>query len=74
MQEKIITCVQCNEPFVFSTEEKWRFEALGFDEPTRCPECRKNKNKGGKHDGPWKDKGRKKHARRKTRGDYANDM
>lgn len=74
MQDKIITCVQCNEPFVFSTEEKRRFDARGFDEPTRCPECRKKKNKGSKQDGPWRDKGRKKHARRKNRGDYTNEV
>jgi hypothetical protein len=72
MQDKIITCIQCNESFVFSEEEGNRFLTLGFDEPTRCPECRKKKSKGKRLEDHWKDKGRKKNSRRKIRG-YFND-
>jgi hypothetical protein len=72
MQDKIISCIQCNESFVFSAEESNRFSALGFDEPTRCPECRKKKSKGTKSEDSWKDKGRKKNSRRKNR-EHFND-
>ena len=72
MQDKIITCIQCNSPFVFSADESSRFSVLGFDEPTRCPECRKKKSKGKKNEDSWKDKGRKKNSRRKNRG-YFDD-
>lgn len=74
MQDKIITCVQCNESFVFKAEEMERFRALGFDEPSRCPACRKKKNKGSKSEGPWKDKGRKKRSKRKDKGGVDDDI
>jgi uncharacterized protein with PIN domain len=70
MQDKIISCIQCNEPFLFSAEESKRFSALGFDEPTRCPECRRKKSKGTKFEDNWKDKGRKKNSRRKNKGNF----
>ena len=73
MQNKIITCVQCDKDFVFSADERRRFEERGFDEPTRCPECRKKKNKGPRSEEGWKDKGRKKHSKRKNRGDFDNE-
>lgn len=74
MQDKIITCVQCNEAFLFSTEENKRFLSLGFDEPTRCPDCRKKKSKNTKSEASWKDKGRKKHSKRKNRGSFEDDV
>jgi hypothetical protein len=74
MQDKMITCVQCDEVFVFSADQRRRYQERGFDEPSRCPECRKKKSKGGKPDGPWKDKGRKKHGGRKNRRDLDDEM
>ncbi len=70
MEDKIITCVQCNDSFVFHAKDRQRFISLGFDEPTRCPHCRKNKFKHPKSEDPWKNKGRKKHSRRKNSRDY----
>ncbi len=74
MQDKIITCIQCNQSFVFSAEENHRFSALGFDEPTRCPDCRKKKSKGKKLEDSWRDKGRKKNSRRKNREDFNDNI
>ncbi|UCE33885.1 MAG: zinc-ribbon domain containing protein [Deltaproteobacteria bacterium] len=43
MKDKVITCVQCENPFVFAVAEQARFHERGFDIPKRCPECRKKK-------------------------------
>ena len=45
MRDMIISCVQCDGTFVFSVAEQKRLDALGFDAPTRCPECRKRKQR-----------------------------
>jgi len=45
MGEQIITCVQCEEEFEFSTRQQEYFQDKGFDPPKRCPSCRKNKAK-----------------------------
>jgi hypothetical protein len=45
MRNKTIICIQCDEPFIFPVAEQERFERNGFDEPRRCPSCRKKKQK-----------------------------
>ncbi|MDH3964148.1 MAG: zinc-ribbon domain-containing protein, partial [Deltaproteobacteria bacterium] len=45
MKEKTITCTNCGNPFLFTVSEQERFAALGFNEPQRCRECRKNRLK-----------------------------
>ncbi|MBC8392020.1 MAG: zinc-ribbon domain containing protein [Deltaproteobacteria bacterium] len=45
MEDMVIICIQCENEFRFSIEEKQKFQLLGFDEPQRCPGCRKNKSK-----------------------------
>ena len=45
MTDKILICVQCESPFLFSTEEQDRFIDSGFDPPKRCPGCRRKKFK-----------------------------
>ena len=50
MQDKTLTCRDCNREFVFTTGEQEFFAQKGFtNEPSRCPECRAtNKaNRGG---------------------------
>ncbi|QTA86601.1 zinc-ribbon domain containing protein [Desulfonema magnum] len=47
MEDKVIYCIQCDEPFNFSISEQNYFAAKGFDEPTRCSECRKKKRSAG---------------------------
>lgn len=70
MKDKIITCIQCNEPFIFTAEEQNRYHARGFDEPIRCPNCRKKKSKETNINQSWKDQGRKKHRRHKNRKNF----
>jgi DNA-directed RNA polymerase subunit RPC12/RpoP len=43
MENKIITCIQCEKEFEFSIHDQLRYEKMNFDEPRRCPDCRKNK-------------------------------
>jgi CxxC-x17-CxxC domain-containing protein len=41
MQDKTLTCRDCNGEFVFTTSEQEFFAQKGFtNEPSRCPECR----------------------------------
>jgi len=40
-QDKILSCRECNQDFVFTTGEQEFFASRGFtNEPTRCPACR----------------------------------
>ena len=45
MNENEYICVQCDMPFLVSAEKLEHLQELGFDEPTRCPECRKRKSR-----------------------------
>lgn len=45
MPSETLTCVQCNQEFEFTPHEQEQVEKMGFDPPTRCPECRKKKSK-----------------------------
>lgn len=65
MKDKLITCIQCENPFVFTAAEQTRFAASGFDQPKRCPECRKKKDRGFQVNPGGKGSGRGKHSRRK---------
>jgi CxxC-x17-CxxC domain-containing protein len=39
--EKILSCRECNQSFMFTTGEQEFFASKGFtNEPSRCPECR----------------------------------
>jgi hypothetical protein len=64
MKDKMITCIQCENEFVFSIAEQLRFAARGFDRPKRCPECRKKKDKAIEVNNRGKDKGKKRRIRR----------
>lgn len=65
MKDKIITCIQCESEFVFTVVEQARFLAQGFTKPKRCPECRKKKDRAIEINDKGKDKGKRKHGRRK---------
>ena len=43
MENKTITCIQCETEFEFTIHDQLRYEKMNFDEPRRCPDCRKNK-------------------------------
>jgi len=38
--DKILTCSDCGEQFVFTESEQQFFADRGFTEPRRCPSCR----------------------------------
>ena len=41
-QDKVITCRDCGNEFVFSASEQEFYASKGFDnDPSRCPSCRK---------------------------------
>ncbi len=46
MENKTIICIQCEREFEFTVNDQLRYEKMNFDEPRRCPDCRKNKIKG----------------------------
>jgi hypothetical protein len=45
MESKWIVCVQCDYEFEFDTEDQIRYAEKGYDDPQRCPDCRKHKSK-----------------------------
>lgn len=45
MEDKIIICKDCGEEFVLLVGEQEFYKEKGFDEPKRCPICRKEKKK-----------------------------
>jgi hypothetical protein len=65
MKDKTITCIQCDKAFLFSTSEQEHFSLMGFDEPRRCPGCRKKKSKGEDPDAKRRHTNKKKHFRMK---------
>ncbi len=51
MQDQMLFCVQCDEPFAYTVKEQLRHERQGFDPPRRCPSCRQHKVKLGEAGG-----------------------
>ncbi len=41
MADKTLTCKDCGAEFVFTEGEQSFYNEKGFQEPTRCAECRK---------------------------------
>ena len=49
-QDRDLTCVECNQTFVFSADDQQYHEDKGYtNEPKRCPNCRQARraNRGG---------------------------
>ena len=66
MKSKFFECIQCEEVFEFTAKEQVRCEQMGFDEPRRCPECRKRKSRDDEAS-RWKNtRGKKRHQRLKN--------
>lgn len=43
-EDKVLNCRECGKDFVFTAGEQEFYAQRGFEnEPTRCPECRKNR-------------------------------
>lgn len=67
MNDQILFCVQCDEPFTFSRNDQERFQQRGFDPPQRCSACRQHKVKiDGIQGGRW-DRCKGKSRRHRTR-------
>lgn len=45
MENMIINCIQCGADFEFSIEAQRRYRQMNFDNPKRCPDCRKKKSR-----------------------------
>ena len=45
MESEWFFCRQCDTEFEFDTAEQVRYAEKGYDNPLRCPECRKHKTK-----------------------------
>jgi len=57
MRDQKLNCVQCENEFLLTGEEREKILARGFGMPRRCPNCRKHKAKiilGGKEE--WRQK------------------
>lgn len=77
MSDVIINCVQCERDFEFSLFEQNLFSKKGFDEPKRCPECRRNKRfEVHESDSDITPVGRKKrrHQRGKRRNSWDSEL
>jgi hypothetical protein len=59
-ESKIIECIQCDAEFEFSVSSQLEYEAKGYDEPKRCPACRKRKSKASSADSEDRWRGKKK--------------
>lgn len=63
MEDKVLTCKDCNSTFTFTVGEQQFYAEKGFmNEPARCPECRKakkanmrrnNNSMGGQKQNHW---------------------
>lgn len=49
MEDKILVCKDCGNEFVFTVREQEFFKTMEFQEPVRCPQCRKEAKHRRKH-------------------------
>jgi len=42
-EDKILSCIDCNAPFIFSVGEQRYYASKGLSIPKRCPQCRKRR-------------------------------
>ena len=64
METILLECIQCQSEFEYSPAEQEYHDRMGFDDPKRCPYCRKHKTKvadNHRYDG----RSRKQHERNK---------
>ena len=48
MEERTLVCRECGVSFTFTVGEQEFFQSRGLmHEPTRCPECRASRRRGG---------------------------
>jgi CxxC-x17-CxxC domain-containing protein len=46
-EDKNLTCVECNQSFVYSADDQSFHAQKGYTEPKRCPSCRASRRAGG---------------------------
>jgi len=51
VEDKTITCVDCNSPFTFTAGEQEFYEKKGFVLPKRCKDCRELKKRNRDEEG-----------------------
>lgn len=45
-EDRILYCAECKTPFVFTVGEQRFYAEKGFqNEPKRCPDCRRDRNR-----------------------------
>ena len=47
-KDRTLRCSECNKNFVFEAGEQEFFKSKGFQEPKRCPRCRKKHRPGSR--------------------------
>jgi hypothetical protein len=70
METMLIQCIQCDVEFEFSIQDQILYSEKGYDEPRRCPGCRKNKSKANVR----ADIGNKKNRKKLYRMKYADEQ
>lgn len=70
MFDKTLECIQCGEVFTLSAAEQERIFSRGFDEPKRCPDCRRHKFRSDEGETPKRRREKKRHYRQKFEDDY----
>ncbi len=63
METIILECIQCENEFEYTASEQEYCERMEFDDPKRCPYCRKHKLKVENY--PGKDSRSRKQFKRK---------
>ncbi len=46
-EDKTLTCVDCGAEFIHSADAQERFSELGFADPKRCLNCRRERKRSG---------------------------
>ena len=65
VKDQELLCVQCENIFVVTADEKRRLIERGFDIPKRCPDCRKRKHRYfEEEDEEWGQNRKKRYPRR----------
>jgi len=41
-ESRYLDCCDCNQSFPFSIAQQGLYAELGYDQPTRCPTCRRS--------------------------------
>jgi CxxC-x17-CxxC domain-containing protein len=45
--DRTLTCVECNREFTFTADDQEFHAKKGYQEPKRCPDCRRARRGGG---------------------------